>query len=143
MSPEQLPCPNPQNVPIDLPVVEPARESIPTCDFSEENPEEPLRESLPESGEVETPSVELESGHTDSGVPVREEPGFDFCSKSVDEFPSQEAETEVDCEFENRSEENPVLSETMNTGDDQIERENDTEFEGVIPRRSQRELRPA
>ncbi|CAM4722294.1 unnamed protein product [Leuciscus chuanchicus] len=120
VSPEQLPCSNPQKVPIDLPAVEPARESIPTCELLEENSEEPVRESLPESGEVETPYVELESGHSDPGVSVREEPGLDLCPKSVGEFPSQEVETDVDSEVENI---------TMNAGVDESERENDPESE--------------
>lgn len=85
---------------------------MPTCGFTEENPEEPLREILPdcrpveksllESGEVETSFVELESDHND--------PGLDLCSKSIDEFPTQEAETKVDLEVENRSKENPALN---------------------------------
>ncbi len=114
VSPEQLPYPKTRNVPIDLPVVDPAGENISTCGFPEENPEEPVRESLPyckpieknllESGEVETSFVELESDHND--------PGLDICSKSVDEFPTQEAETKVDWEVKNRSKENPAQNET-------------------------------
>ncbi len=111
VSPEQLPYPKTQNVPIDLlPVVDPAWENISTWGFPEENPEETVRESLPdcrsieksllESGEVETYFVELESDHND--------PGLDLCSKYVDEFPTQEAETKVDWEVENRSKDNPA-----------------------------------
>ncbi|KAK7159830.1 hypothetical protein R3I94_005997 [Phoxinus phoxinus] len=95
---------------------------------------------LPESGEAEALPVGMEPVRVDLEIPVRVEPEIDPRS----EFPSQEAETEIGCEGENRNEENPVLSEAKDTEIDQSERENDTESEeGVIPRRSQRERRPA
>lgn len=146
VNPEPLPCPRSQNVKIDLPVSEPVGESVPTCRYSGESLEEPVKESLPdcgpvegslpESGEVGMSSDELELGPIDAGL--------DLCSKSVDELHAQETEMEANCEGENRSRESPVPSKTMDAVGDQIEQVNDTEFEhGVIPRRSKRERQPA
>ncbi|KAG1954310.1 interleukin-1 receptor accessory protein-like 1-A [Pimephales promelas] len=54
------------------------------------------------------------------------------------------AETEISCEDENRNEENLVLTEARDVEGSPNERENNTEFEeGAIPRRSQRERKPA
>ncbi|KAG1925816.1 interleukin-1 receptor accessory protein-like 1-A [Pimephales promelas] len=122
MRPEYLPCLNPCNVPADLPV------------------DEPVRENLPESGEGEVPSVKIEPVHVDSEIPMREDPDIDSCSV----FPFQGAETEISCEDENRNEENLVLTEARDVEGSPNERENNTEFEeGTIPRRSQRERKPA
>lgn len=136
VNPESLPCPRPQNVQIDLPVGELVGENVPTCRLSGEILEEPVEESLPESGKVGMSSDELELGSIDAGL--------DLCSKSVDELPAQETEMEAVCEGENKSRESPVPSEIMDAVGDQSEQVNDTEFEhGVIPRRSQRERQPA
>ncbi|KAL1258984.1 hypothetical protein QQF64_009561 [Cirrhinus molitorella] len=143
VSPEYLPCLKTQNIPIGSPVVEPVgesipNESIPTCGFTEENPEQPVKEkspdcrlvekSPPESVDVEMPSNELESGDTNLE--------FDLCSKSLEQSPTQEAETKVDCEVEHTSKEDLALNEIMHA--DQSEQINYTE-EGIIPRRSERE----
>ncbi|RXN31336.1 Retrovirus-related Pol polyprotein from transposon 412 [Labeo rohita] len=149
VNPDHLSCPETQNILIDSPVIEPVREtipteSVPTCGLTEGNPEQPVKErspdcrlvegSVPEAVDVEIPSAELESGDTN--------PGFVLSPESLGGSPAQEAEMNVDCEVENRSKEDLALNETMYA--DQSEQMNDTEFEeGIIPRRSQRERRPA
>ncbi|RXN13805.1 Retrovirus-related Pol polyprotein from transposon 412 [Labeo rohita] len=149
VNPDHLSCPETQNILIDSPVIEPVREtipteSVPTCGLTEGNPEQPVKErspdcrlvegSVPEAVDVEIPSTELESGETN--------PGFVLSPESLGGSPAQEAEMNVDCEVENRSKEDLALNETMHA--DQSEQMNDTEFEeGIIPRRSQRERRPA
>lgn len=71
VNPEQLPCPEAQNAPDNLPVVESAREDRPTKSIL---PNVAAEESLPRAEGLETFLAELDSDYID--------PELDSCSKS-------------------------------------------------------------